>query len=97
MEKLVQLPLNSNHVRGAQIAARKVEHARGLMAAFGRPMAALEVMTHEDFVAAVKRNDLDGLYIDPCRRCRNRGICDSAECAMYGYTLDLNVSPILDF
>lgn len=94
MAELVQLQFDFNRVRGAQIAARKVERARGLMAAFGRPLAALEVMTHNEFVAALHRQDLDGLMLDPCKRCRYRGICDSDECAMHGYELDSNNPPV---
>ncbi len=83
----------SPKARGAQIAARKADDARQLMLAFGRPFGSsapakaqahtrLEVMTHEEFVAALKRQDLDCLYLDPCPRCRYRGICDPTDCAM---------------
>ena len=84
---------NSVKANSERIAARKAENARQMMLAFGRPFGSsapakaqahtrLEVMTHEEFVAALKRQDLDCLNLDPCPRCRYRGICDPTDCAM---------------
>lgn len=84
---------NSVKANSVRIAARKAENARQMMLAFGRPFGSqiqskpqvstrLEVMTHEDFVAALKRHDLDCLNLDPCPKCRYRGICDPTDCAM---------------
>ncbi len=89
----------SPKAKRAWFATRKADNARQLMLAFGRPFGSsapsraqvnsrLEVMTHEDFVAALKRNDLDCLNLDPCPRCRYRGICDPTECAMNDANLD---------
>lgn len=90
---------NSVKANGVRIAARKAENARQMMLAFGRPFGSqiqsrpqvstrLEVMTHEDFIAALKRHDLDCLNLDPCPKCRYRGICDPTECAMNDANLD---------
>lgn len=32
--------------------------------------------------------------VDPCVKCRYRGMCDSDDCAMHNFELDVNVSPI---
>lgn len=90
---------NSVKANSVRIAARKADNARQLMLAFGRPFGSstpsraqvnsrLEIMTHEDFIAAIKRSDLDGLYLDPCPKCRYRGICDPTDCAMNDANLD---------
>lgn len=84
---------NSVKANSVRITARKTENARQMMLAFGRPFGSsvpsnaqvhtrLEVMTHEDFIAALKRHDLDCLNLDPCPKCRYRGICDPTDCAM---------------
>lgn len=31
---------------------------------------------------------------DPCIKCRYRGMCDSDDCAMHNFKLDVNVSPV---
>lgn len=82
-----------HRVRVARIIAQKEDNARRMMAAFGRPMGArvpnsslphslLEVLTHKDFLSMLYRNDLNGLNLDPCPRCRYRDICDPTECGM---------------
>lgn len=31
---------------------------------------------------------------NPCVKCRYRGMCDSDDCAMHNFDLDVNVSPL---
>lgn len=88
-----------HRVRVARIIAQKEDNARRMMAAFGRPMGArvsnpslphslLEVITHKDFLSMLYRNDLNGLNLDPCPRCRYRDICDPTECGMNDSNFD---------
>ena len=32
--------------------------------------------------------------VDPCVKCRYRGMCDADDCAMHCFDLDVNVSPV---
>lgn len=32
--------------------------------------------------------------VDPCVKCCYRGMCDSDDCAMHNFELDVNVSPL---
>lgn len=55
----------------------------------------LKVLTEGEFVEMVRRADIESEVsnIDPCRKCRYNGMCDSDDCAMKGFSLDSKIRP----
>ena len=52
---------------------------------------AMRVAENRVLMAALR----SGKYpVNPCLKCRYRGICDPDDCAMHNFELDVNVSPI---
>lgn len=52
---------------------------------------AMRVARARQLMAALRSGQFP---VDPCVKCRYRGMCDNDDCAMHNFDLDVSVSPL---